>query len=322
MTVAMSRFRVANEKNVEVQQAFVARPFLVDRVPGFIGLEVFTQSADSATFYLLTRWTDLESFHRWHSSPSHHSSHKAIPKGLKLDASQTDLVFLERIDEVGTSMGGVFDWPAMISAFIIQSVAVCHVVADPSGTIQTASTGFSSVLRTPNEDLIGASLFSFLALDSREALRASVGSGDRQTHTTLTFESPLGGTFDIECWLDVQPLGFALVGCANQPGTAAYLETLEQLNNRLAVETREKARKAKELELVNRKLKDALAELDSMYWHLRKIQEVLPICVECGKVKTAEATWETLIEYFKANSRFLSHGYCPDCYERKLAETM
>jgi hypothetical protein len=121
--------------------------------------------------------------------------------------------------------------------------------------------------------------------------------------------------------LDVQPLGFALVGSARDPGSETYTETLEDLNNRLAVETRENARKAKELERLNGKLQRTLEELDSMYWHLRKIQEVLPICLECGKVKTDERNWQTLVEYLKANSHFLSHGYCPDCYERRLAET-
>jgi len=323
MTVAISRFRVANQKRPEVEQAFVARPRLVDRVPGFISLEVFTHSADPATFYLLTRWTDIGSFRRWHSSPAHHMSHEGMPKGLKLDPSQTELLFLERIDESGSAIGcGVLDWPEMIAGFIAQNPGVCYVVADRSGTIQAASAGFFSALRMLNEDVIGASLFSFLTEGSRAALLALIESGDRQTHTTLTFYSPSGTPLNVECGLDVQPLSFALVGCVRDMGTGTYMEMLEDLNNRLAVETREKARQAKELEQVNRKLKEALDELDSMYWHLRKIQEVLPICLECGKVKTdEEGTWQTLIEYLKANSRFLSHGYCPDCYERKFDET-
>jgi hypothetical protein len=97
------------------------------------------------------------------------------------------------------------------------------------------------------------------------------------------------------------------------------METLEDLNNRLAVEIRESARKGKALERVNQRLQETLHELDTMYWHLRKIQEVLPICLECGKVKTAEGTWQTLLEYLKANSRFLSHGYCPECYAQIVA---
>src|SRR5213592_3364250 len=82
MIVALSRFRVANNLEQDVRDAFLRRPGLVDNVPGFIGLEVFTDMADPATFYLLTRWTDVESFHRWHSSPAHANSHAGIPKGL------------------------------------------------------------------------------------------------------------------------------------------------------------------------------------------------------------------------------------------------
>ena len=322
MIVAISRFRVANDKRLEVEQAFAARPCLVDSVPGFISLEVFTHFADPATFYLLTRWTDLECFRQWHSSPAHHASHQGIPKGLKLDPSQTELLFLQRIGEAGSAVGcGVLDWPEMIAGFIEQTPGVCYVVADRSGTIQTASAGFLSALRLLKEDVIGTSLFSLLTEGSRAALLALIESGDRQRQTSLAFYSPSGAPFHMECRLDLQPLGFALVGCAREPGTETYLETLEDLNNRLAVETRENARKAKELERVNRKLKGALEELETMYWHLRKIQEVLPICLECGKVKTDGGNWQTLVEYLKANSQFLSHGYCPECFERKLAET-
>ena len=111
-----------------------------------------------------------------------------------------------------------------------------------------------------------------------------------------------------------------MIGCVSEQRTQAYMETLEDLNNRLAVEVRESARKGKELERVNVKLQQALDELDNMYWHLRKIQEVLPICLQCGKVKTGDGSWQTLMDYLKANSHFLSHGYCPDCYAQVIAE--
>jgi hypothetical protein len=56
-----------------------------------------------------------------------------------------------------------------------------------------------------------------------------------------------------------------------------------------------------------------LAELNQSHWHLRKIQETLPICMFCGKVETGEAQWQEVVEYLKANSLFLSHGCCRDC---------
>jgi hypothetical protein len=106
------------------------------------------------------------------------------------------------------------------------------------------------------------------------------------------------------------------VGCAPRRGSLAYLKTLEELNNLLAVEKRESARKEKELEHMNRKLEETLHQLDTAYWHLRKIREVLPICLDCGRVKTGDGSWETVVQYLRTNSEFLSHGYCPECYER------
>jgi len=67
------------------------------------------------------------------------------------------------------------------------------------------------------------------------------------------------------------------------------------------------------IERENRTLKVAYEHLDTSFCHLRKIQEVLPICMRCGKVKTADATWEDVLSFLKNNSKFLSHGYCPDC---------
>lgn len=76
------------------------------------------------------------------------------------------------------------------------------------------------------------------------------------------------------------------------------------------------------IERENRTLKVAYEHLDTSFWHLRKIQEVLPICMECGKVKTADASWEDVVSFLKNNSMFLSHGYCPDCAKRFLASTV
>jgi len=322
MILAISRFRVANAKSLEVEQAFLDRPRLVDNVPGFLGLEVFTNTADPASFHLLTRWADVESFRRWHSSPAHNTSHQGIPKGLKLDPSQTELLFLERIgDESGPSGDSVLDWPEMISGFLEKSPSICYVVAGRCGTVRTASAGFLSALRLRLEELADASLFSFLAEGSRD-LPATLGaSGECHSNTeALAFCSPSGASFNLECRLDIQPQGFALIGCAREQRAETYMETLEDLNNRLAVEIRESARRGKELERVNVRLQHALDELDNMYWHLRKIQEVLPICLDCGKVKTGDGSWQTLVDYLKSNSQFLSHGYCPECYERTLAE--
>jgi response regulator RpfG family c-di-GMP phosphodiesterase len=70
------------------------------------------------------------------------------------------------------------------------------------------------------------------------------------------------------------------------------------------------------VESENQTLKAAYEQLDKSFWHLKKIQEVLPICMECGKVKTADCSWEDVISFLKKNSLFLSHGYCPECADK------
>ena len=87
-------------------------------------------------------------------------------------------------------------------------------------------------------------------------------------------------------------------------------------NSAARIEDLEKTQSTIERE--NRTLKVAYEHLDNSFWHLRKIQEVLPICMGCGKVKTADASWEDVISFLKNNSMFLSHGYCPDCGKELL----
>jgi heme-degrading monooxygenase HmoA len=98
MIVAMSRFRVRNRREREVRQAFLNRPRLVDGQAGFLGLEVFQDRADSAIFYLITRWSDLGSFQSWHSGSEHKRSHEGMPEGLKLDSAYTELRILEPVE--------------------------------------------------------------------------------------------------------------------------------------------------------------------------------------------------------------------------------
>ena len=99
MIQAISRFRVRNGLEAAVRDAFFVRPHLVDHVPGFLGMEVFTDASDPAIFYLLTRWTDADSFRHWHASDAHRLSHRGIPRGIKLDPSFTQVLILDRLHD-------------------------------------------------------------------------------------------------------------------------------------------------------------------------------------------------------------------------------
>jgi heme oxygenase (mycobilin-producing) len=94
--VAMSRFAVANGMSGEVRQAFRDRPHLVDGAPGFLRMEVLTPRDDPDEFWLLTWWSDEESFQAWHRDHLQ-ESHRGIPKGLRLLPDRTRIRYFEQV---------------------------------------------------------------------------------------------------------------------------------------------------------------------------------------------------------------------------------
>lgn len=95
--VALSRFTVANGMTGQVKQAFLDRPHLVDGAPGFLRMEVISPLDEPEEIWLLTYWTDEDSFRVWHRSHLYRESHEGIPKGLKLDPSRTRIRYFEHV---------------------------------------------------------------------------------------------------------------------------------------------------------------------------------------------------------------------------------
>jgi heme-degrading monooxygenase HmoA len=99
MFVALSRFTIRNDMSAEVRQAFRTRPHLVDEAQGFIGLQVMSPVENPAEIWLVTRWTDEQSYRIWHKSHSYHESHAGIPKGLKLVRKSAEIRFFDMFAE-------------------------------------------------------------------------------------------------------------------------------------------------------------------------------------------------------------------------------
>lgn len=89
MFLSISRFRVGNDLEGAVRDAFLARPHRVDEAAGFVRMEVANPSDDPAEFWLFTWWVDQASFRAWHKSHAYRDSHAGIPKGLRLDPTRT-----------------------------------------------------------------------------------------------------------------------------------------------------------------------------------------------------------------------------------------
>jgi heme oxygenase (mycobilin-producing) len=95
--VSLSKFVIANDKTVEVKEAFRHRPHLVDGQPGFVRMEVLSPLDRPEEIWLVTHWTDPESFKLWHRSHLYQDSHQGIPKGLKLVPGETEMRHFEHI---------------------------------------------------------------------------------------------------------------------------------------------------------------------------------------------------------------------------------
>ena len=67
--------------------------------------------------------------------------------------------------------------------------------------------------------------------------------------------------YTLECFLDVQPDGFILLGEGPRKQDEAFQEEMLRLNNELAVVTRENVRKSRALEKALASLKEAQARL-------------------------------------------------------------
>jgi heme-degrading monooxygenase HmoA len=314
VVLVISRFKVANGMEREVRDAFLARPRLVDDVRGFLGIEVFTDTDDTSSFCLVTRWTDLPAYRVWHDGDAHHQSHRGIPKGLKLTPGCTQVIHLDRLHEPTAPMALeelVADSVSALTEFLADSRSIHVLFAAMDGTVRFCNTALSTRLRI---DPVARLVWDLVAEQETEALRR------RLTHEA-TSDSPRflvnfvdadHCPFTLVCQIEVRRDGFLLLGEPPLQSNDATQEEMLRLNNELVVLSRDNVRRGRQLER-------ALEEIKATTWHLTKIQEVLPICMECGKVKTS-AKWEDVLSYFKEHAPFLSHGYCPDCLARQMSQ--
>lgn len=93
----VSRFVIANGMAAEVREAFRNRPHLVDAAPGYLRMDVISPVDQPEEIWLITYWTDEESYRVWHHSHLYHESHKGIPGGLKLVPGSTEVRRFEYI---------------------------------------------------------------------------------------------------------------------------------------------------------------------------------------------------------------------------------
>ncbi len=209
----------------------------------------------------------------------------------------------------------------MLDRLLESSDTISAVTIDPGGRVRAINAAFARLSDLPREDVIGEPVTGLLT-DSDVAIFERWLQDDTvpDDRVRLNFVGASSAPFTLDCLVAREGGGWRIVGEPDGRGDHSVVEELMQLNNEFATMARERARRERELERTRQRLQAALDDLETSYWHLKKIQEVLPLCMRCGKVKTTEAEWQSVVEYLKANKIFLSHGYCPPCSEAVMAD--
>jgi signal transduction histidine kinase len=244
MVAVISRFRVANGKEADVARAFRERPRAVEGASGFLWLEVFVDRADPAIFYLVTRWTDLDSYERWHASPAHRDSHALIPKGLKLAAEWTRLVTLTRVDGATGSplLDSIADAMLLFADVALQSTEVHLIVIDRHATIRACNPAAGRLFE-PDRAVEGSSLLDYLPETDAKRLRGLLSRPGRAASPVRLNVGPANrAPATIEFWIDVHPESATLVGQPSFRTNQQLQDQLMAINQELAVLSRERSR--------------------------------------------------------------------------------
>lgn len=81
MVIVMNRIPVTEGREADFEKTFTERDRAVDKMPGFIDLQVL-RPAEGRTYVVLTRWQSYEAFQSWTSSEAFIAAHRKQTPGL------------------------------------------------------------------------------------------------------------------------------------------------------------------------------------------------------------------------------------------------
>ncbi|HEX8317426.1 MAG TPA: hypothetical protein VF632_03445 [Longimicrobium sp.] len=209
----------------------------------------------------------------------------------------------------------VVDTLPLADDFVWQAETVHLLVLSPDARVvrwNEAARGAHAPLPegTPVARLLTANSASLL-LATMEAARAGPVEG-----VLLTFSDGERYAFTLSCRVRWAGGACLLFGEPLSHREKQVAEELMELSSELARITRERAKVAAELS-------SALEALRESHWHVKKIQEFLPVCAQCHRVPAGEESqgeWRHLVSFLADNGLLMTHGYCPECEERAMAE--
>jgi heme-degrading monooxygenase HmoA len=81
MFIVMNRIPVAEGREQDFEKTFIGRDRAVDKMPGFIDMQVLRPS-EGRTYVVLTRWQSQEAFTAWTTSEAFIAAHRKQTPGL------------------------------------------------------------------------------------------------------------------------------------------------------------------------------------------------------------------------------------------------
>lgn len=194
--------------------------------------------------------------------------------------------------------------------------SVCLLVLDAEGCILRAS---EAAQRALNPLAAGEPIWKLLPESGASQLRAWLR--DARTAPVrgvqLNFSNGVSYALTLSCSIGWGGGSYLLLGEALVARDQRMRQELLDLTRELVDSNRERAKVARELERT-------LAELQSSHWHIRRIQEFLPTCCVCQNVRVTPdeegAAWKALSSFLAEHGLLMSHGYCPACQAKVLAE--
>ncbi len=192
--------------------------------------------------------------------------------------------------------------------------SVEYFETDWVGQVLVANSAFARRMGATPGEMVGKPAVGFLTEGDGPRIQGWLdGEALPDGPVLLNFATPSGEVYSHRCFVTGCGGGLALAGEVDVANERWHAGQLMQLNNEMAVISRERARHSKELSAAKQALADTLDAIRSTHWHLKRIQEHLPVCMECGKIRVDSTRWASLVDYLKDNEILVTHGCCPDC---------
>jgi PAS domain S-box-containing protein len=68
-------------------------------------------------------------------------------------------------------------------------------------------------------------------------------------------------------------------------------------------------------------IEDKVIQLEASLAKVKQLEGIIPICSYCHKIRDDVQVWQQMEQYISQHSQaFFSHGICPDCYTKQIAE--